>query len=239
MSTPATAIAGGFFAQLMPMLADRTVMMIVSKADEHHLTVSVIPKRLKDSENAALATPFCCTGTPEELDRELPTQVREFVAGYVALGANLAEIQREREEAEKAAREELKKNGLLRLPWGRDHIVLAGPLLAVDQLANDRAANPGSSRARFKAVARAPGSRDEAPESASDSMEAWERRDAPNLIWAADHTWLVASEVDFDSTLVGGSTELIEAIIESPELEAWQVEPTDSLAADADKINSP
>ncbi len=109
MSTPATAIAGGFFAQLMPMLADRTVMMIVSKADEHHLTVSVIPKRLKDSENAALATPFCCTGTPEELDRELPTQVREFVAGHVALGANLAEIQREREEAEKAAREELKK----------------------------------------------------------------------------------------------------------------------------------
>ena len=109
MSTPATAIAGGFFAQLMPMLADRTVMMIVSKADEQHLTVSVIPKRMKDSENAALATPFCCTGTPEELDRELPTQVREFVAGHVALGANLAEIQREREEAEKAAREELKK----------------------------------------------------------------------------------------------------------------------------------
>ena len=109
MSTPATAITGGFFAQLMPMLADRTVMMIVSKADEQHLTVSVIPKRLKDSENSALATPFCCTGTPEELDRELPTQVREFVAGHVALSANLAEIQREREDAEKAAREELKK----------------------------------------------------------------------------------------------------------------------------------
>lgn len=109
MSTPATAIAGGFFAQLMPMLADRTVMMIVSKADDKHLTVSVIPKRMKDSENAALATPFCCTGTPEELDRELPTQVREFVAGHVALSANLAEIQREREDAEKAAREELKK----------------------------------------------------------------------------------------------------------------------------------
>ncbi|HWB84484.1 MAG TPA: PRTRC system protein E [Bryobacteraceae bacterium] len=109
MSTPAIAIAGGFFAQLMPMLADRTVMMIVSKADEQHLTVSVIPKRMKDSENAALATPFCCTGTPEELDRELPTQVREFVAGHVAFSANLAEIQREREDAEKAAREELKK----------------------------------------------------------------------------------------------------------------------------------
>jgi len=104
MNTPETGIAGGFFARLTPMLADRTVMMIVSEADEHHLTVSVIPKRTKDSQNAALATPLCCTGTPEELDRALPTQVRESVAGHVALNANLADIQREREEAEKAAR---------------------------------------------------------------------------------------------------------------------------------------
>jgi len=109
MSTPATPFAGGFFTQLMPMLAERTVMMIVSKADEQHLTVSVIPKRLKESESAALAMPLCCTGTPEELDRELPAQVRDFVAGHVALSNNLAEIQREREEAEKAAREEAKK----------------------------------------------------------------------------------------------------------------------------------
>jgi hypothetical protein len=48
---------------------------------------------------------------------------------------------------------------------------------------------------------------------------------------------VVASEVDFDSTLIGGSSELIQAVIDSPELEAWRVEPTDSLAADADKIN--
>lgn len=135
--------------------------------------------------------------------------------------------------------EELKNGRLLRLPWGRDHIVLAGPLSAVDQLANDGAANPGPSRARFKFVARAPSSRDEASESPSDLVEAWERRDAPNLIWPADRTWFVASEVDFDSTLVGGSAELIEAIVGSPDLEAWKVKPTDSLAADADKINAP
>src|SRR5258708_34358576 len=109
MSTPETAIVGSFFTQLMPMLADRTVMMIVSKADEQHLTVSVLPKRMKDSENAALATPFCCTGTPEELDRELPTQAREFVAGHVTLSANLAEFQRHGEQRGKAAREELKE----------------------------------------------------------------------------------------------------------------------------------
>jgi PRTRC genetic system protein E len=95
--------------QLMPLLADRTLMIIVSKADDQHLTLSVVPKRMKESENAALTTPLCCTGTPEELDHNLPTQLRDFVAGHVTLSNNLAQIQREREEAEKAAREELKK----------------------------------------------------------------------------------------------------------------------------------
>lgn len=99
----------GFFAELLPMLNDRTIMMVVAKADDSHLTVSVVPKRVKDDENPALTTPLCCTGTPDELDRELPTQVREFVGGYVTLSGNLAEIRREREDAEKAAREDAKK----------------------------------------------------------------------------------------------------------------------------------
>src|SRR5215472_11676573 len=109
MSTPTTATAAGFFAELMPLLTDRTLMVIVSKTDDQHLTLSVVPKRMKASENTALTTPLCCTGTPEELDRDLPTHLREFVAGQVTLSNNLAQIQREREEAEKVAREELKK----------------------------------------------------------------------------------------------------------------------------------
>ncbi len=109
MTTPTALPSDGFFVQLMPMLADRTLMLIVSKADDQHLTLSVVPKRMKEGENAALTTPLCCTGTPEELDRDLPAQLRDFVAGHVALSNNLAQVQREREEAEKAAREELKK----------------------------------------------------------------------------------------------------------------------------------
>lgn len=109
MIEPIAMPASGFFVQLMPLLADRTLMLIVSKADDQHLTISVVPKRIKDGENAALATPLCCTGTPEELDRDLPNHLREFVAGHVVLSNNLAQIQRERDEAEKAAREELKK----------------------------------------------------------------------------------------------------------------------------------
>ena len=90
------------------MLAERTLMLILSKVDDQHLTLSVVPKRMKEGENTALTTPLCCTGTPDELDRDLPAQLRDFVAGHVALSNNLAQIQREREEAEKAAREELK-----------------------------------------------------------------------------------------------------------------------------------
>lgn len=109
MTTPTALPSNGFFVQLMPMLTDRTLMLIVSKADDQHLTLSVVPKRMKEGENAALTTPLCCTGTPEELDRDLPAQLRGFVAGQLSLSNNLAQIQREREEAEKAAREELKK----------------------------------------------------------------------------------------------------------------------------------
>jgi hypothetical protein len=127
---------------------------------------------------------------------------------------------------------------LLQLPLGRDHIVLAGPLSAVDQLENDDSANPGPSRAHGRFVAYPSSVAGESAKSPPNSAELPHLRAAPNLIWPADHTWLVASEVDFDSTLVGGRRGLIEAIVESPELEAWRVEPTDSLAADADKVNS-
>jgi hypothetical protein len=65
----------------------------------------------------------------------------------------------------------------------------------------------------------------------------WSSPQSPNLFWPADRAWCVASEIDFDSTLVGGSQALIGGILKTPELDAWPMEPDDSLAADADKIN--
>lgn len=118
---------------------------------------------------------------------------------------------------------------LLKLPHGRDHIVLAGPLSAVDQIHHE-----WSRSSSVTAIFVARKGDGPLPEPRDD----WgPSRDVPNLIWPADHSWFVASEVDFDSTLVGGSAELVKAIVQSPALEAWQVEPTDSLAIDADKIN--
>jgi hypothetical protein len=58
-----------------------------------------------------------------------------------------------------------------------------------------------------------------------------------NLFWPADRAWCVASEIDFDSTLIGGSIDLIRNILDAPGLDAWAVGPDDSLAYDADHVN--
>ena len=63
-------------------------------------------------------------------------------------------------------------------------------------------------------------------------------RQSPNLFWPADRAWCAATELDFDSTLVGGTRELVEAILAAPGLDAWRVGPDDSLAAGADVINA-
>lgn len=59
----------------------------------------------------------------------------------------------------------------------------------------------------------------------------------PQLIWPGDNAWCVASEIDFDSTLVGGSRALIEAVLANPVLEAYEVGPDDSLDMDGDLVN--
>jgi hypothetical protein len=65
----------------------------------------------------------------------------------------------------------------------------------------------------------------------------WFIAQSPNLFWPADRSWCVATEIDFDSTLVAGSHELIAGVLGNPRLEAWTVDPDDSLAYDADTLN--
>jgi hypothetical protein len=57
---------------------------------------------------------------------------------------------------------------------------------------------------------------------------------SPTLVWPADRSWFLASEIDFDSTLVGGSSDLIGAIVDADDIEAWSIGPRDSLAVDVD-----
>ena len=102
-------ISTGLFQGLGPMLANRAVMITVSNSGNGMLTVNIIPKRVKDDDNDALTVPLCVTGTAEELDRDLARQVREFAEAQATTSSNLAQVKKELEAAEKAAREEAKK----------------------------------------------------------------------------------------------------------------------------------
>jgi hypothetical protein len=61
----------------------------------------------------------------------------------------------------------------------------------------------------------------------------------PNLLWPANRAWFLASEIDFDSTLIGGSRALVDVIIAHPELEAAEVTEDTDLSSTADLINPP
>lgn len=123
--------------------------------------------------------------------------------------------------------EEFAEAPLFRMPH-RDFVILAGPLSAADQIA----VRDANSIVMFSAVAHA---EDGLPPEPDPSAYVWEI--APNLMWPESRDWFVATEYDFDSTLIGGSRGLIDAILDSPGLEAREVAPGVSLQAGADKIN--
>jgi hypothetical protein len=59
----------------------------------------------------------------------------------------------------------------------------------------------------------------------------------PNILWPADKSWYLASEYDFDSTLIGGSEAIVRSMMSNAALEALEIGPEASLAADADRLN--
>ena len=59
----------------------------------------------------------------------------------------------------------------------------------------------------------------------------------PNLLWPADRAWFVTSDTDLDSTYLGGSTALVEALLAQSDLEVWPVAATDHITIDSDRIN--
>lgn len=52
---------------------------------------------------------------------------------------------------------------------------------------------------------------------------------SPNYIWPSDRAWCLVTDIDLDSTLVGGSESLIEEIIAVDRIEAWQVGRSDAI----------
>jgi PRTRC genetic system protein E len=97
------------FVELMPLLAGRTVLITVAKADGDSLRVNVIPAQAKADENPALTTPLTYTGSPEELDAELGKHLAGYVHTHQQTASTLAEAKATLEAAAKAAQEEAKR----------------------------------------------------------------------------------------------------------------------------------
>ena len=94
------------FKELSPYLRQRAVLLTVTHIEDDQIRVNVIPQKLKDGENAALTTPVTVTGTAEELDRDLPATLVNFVSAHLELKNTLNRAKSEMEAAAKAAQAE-------------------------------------------------------------------------------------------------------------------------------------
>lgn len=60
---------------------------------------------------------------------------------------------------------------------------------------------------------------------------------SPNILWPSDRSWVMATEIDYDSTLIAGSLSLVRELIETPGLEVHQIHPDADLSSNGDRIN--
>ena len=58
---------------------------------------------------------------------------------------------------------------------------------------------------------------------AAGSFEAAPSEQIANLWWPRDRAWFVVTEIDFDSTIVAGTRECIDALTQSPGVEAFTI----------------
>ena len=101
------------FQELMPLLAQRRLLFTLSRVSDDEMRINVVPKPLKSDQQddgAALSTPLSVTGTPKELDEQLPRQLAEFVETHLGLSSTLKSAKEQLEAAAKAAREAARKS---------------------------------------------------------------------------------------------------------------------------------
>jgi hypothetical protein len=58
-----------------------------------------------------------------------------------------------------------------------------------------------------------------------------------NLIWPSDHSWCIATEIDWDSTLIAGEIAMTDEILADTRLEAFEVSYDDDLSVYGDIVN--
>jgi PRTRC genetic system protein E len=94
------------FKELAPHLRQRAVLLTVTHIEDDQIRVNIIPQKIKDGENAALTTPLTVTGTADELDRDLPATLVNFVAAHMQLRNTLDRAKAEMDAAAKTAQAE-------------------------------------------------------------------------------------------------------------------------------------
>jgi len=94
------------FKELGPLLRQRTVVLIVTRLEDDTIRVNVIPRKLNESENDALATPLSVAGTAEDLDNQLPSALVQFVGAHLELRNTLDSAKEQMAAAAKAAKAE-------------------------------------------------------------------------------------------------------------------------------------
>jgi hypothetical protein len=62
---------------------------------------------------------------------------------------------------------------------------------------------------------------------------------SPNLWWPDDRSWCVATDIDLQSSYLGGPDALIRAVLADDRLETLPAEPGDPVTADSDRVNEP
>lgn len=101
------------FQELMPLLSQRILILTLSRVTDEEVCVNIIPKALKSdqqNDDSALTTPLAVTGTPKELDEQLPKQLAEFVETHLGLYSTLKSAKEQIDAAAKAAREAARKS---------------------------------------------------------------------------------------------------------------------------------
>lgn len=60
---------------------------------------------------------------------------------------------------------------------------------------------------------------------------------SPSILWPDDHSWVVDTDIDYDSTLIAGSTALIQELMQTPGLEVLPIRPDADLSRTGDTLN--
>src|ERR1039458_9122682 len=97
------------FTELMPLLRRRRLLLTISLVEGDTIRATVVSQKTSETEDNALTTSLAITGTAEELDRDLPHQLIDFVGAHLQLQSTLASAKADMDTAAKAARDEARK----------------------------------------------------------------------------------------------------------------------------------